>query len=410
MNALAIVLLASAVPRFDRPPSPIALEGPARPTAYLEASGRRAAFLGREDGSFEAWVYPLKILRGFELAFEVEDYASPIPGASLATRVEVRPEASTIRYVHSSFTADATWLVPLEEPGGLVLLDVDASAPLTIYARFHTEMRLMWPAGLGGQYSYWDRELRAYVITESTRRHAAIVGSPFASDPPEQPAHNLPDAPTEMKIPISLETAASGLVPIAIASSDEGLEAARATYRRLLDETESLYRSTAAHYQRLRDEMTRIDSPDDELESRARVGKGRARQGLRMQPAARLRAHRRARSVRAFRAAGVRLVLRRRRLHQQLGDDRLRRLRDGAREPAVSIAAPARRRKDDARALPGGGLHPVVRGVSVRLLPCGYDAALHPCGLGLRPRERGCRVRPRDLAFAPEGVRVLRFD
>jgi len=231
MNALAIVLLAAAtVPRFARPPSPIALEGPARPTAYLEASGRRAAVLGREDGSFEAWVYPLKILHDFELAFEIEDYASPIPGASLASRVDVRPEASTIRYTHSSFTADATWLVPLEESGGVVLLDVDASAPLTVEARFHTDLRLMWPAGLGGQYSYWDRELRAYVVTESTRRHAAIVGSPFATDPPEQPAHNLPDAPTLMKIPISIETAASGLVPIAIAARDEGLDHTRATY------------------------------------------------------------------------------------------------------------------------------------------------------------------------------------
>ncbi len=274
MNALALVLLAAAtVPRFERPASPIVLEGPARPAAYLEASGRRAAFLGREDGSFEAWVYPMKILRGFELAFEIEDYASPIPGSSLASRVDVRPEASTIRYAHSSFTADATWLVPLEESGGLVLLDVDTSGPLTIEARFRTEMRLMWPAGLGGQYSYWDRELRAYVITESTRRHAAIVGSPLASDPPEQPAHNLPDAPTAMKIPISIETAASGLVPIAIAASDEGLDGARATYRRLLEETESLYRATAAHYLRLNEEMTRIDSPDDDLDLALEWGK-----------------------------------------------------------------------------------------------------------------------------------------
>jgi hypothetical protein len=274
MNALALVLFAAAtVPRFVRPASPIALEGPARPAAYLEASGRRAAFLGREDGSFEAWVYPMKILRGFELAFGVEDYASPIPGANLASRVDLRPEASTIRYTHSSFTVDATWLVPLEESGGLVLLDVDSSGSLTVEARFRTEMRLMWPAGLGGQYSYWDRELRAYVITESTRRHAAIVGSPFASDPPEQPAHNLPDAPTSMKIPISIETAASGLVPIAIAASDEGLDRALATYRRLLEETESLYRATAAHYLRLNEEMTRIDSPDDELDLALEWGK-----------------------------------------------------------------------------------------------------------------------------------------
>jgi glycogen debranching enzyme len=165
------------------------------------------------------------------------------------------------------------WLVPLEESGGIVLLDVDASAPLAVEARFHPDMRLMWPAGLGGQYSYWDRDLRAFVITESTRRHAAIVGSPFASDPPEQPAHNLPDAPTSMKIPISIETAASGLVPIAIAASDEGLEQARATYRRLLAETESLYRATAAHYLRLNQEMTRIDSPDDELDLALEWGK-----------------------------------------------------------------------------------------------------------------------------------------
>ncbi len=275
MSALPVVLLAAAatVPRFAPSPSPIVLTGPARPAAYLEASGRRAAFFGREDGSFEAWVYPMKVLHGFELAFAIEDYATPIPGASLASRVDVRPEASTIRYSHSSFTADATWLVPLEEPGGIVLLDVEASTPLTVQARFHTDMRLMWPAGLGGQYSYWDRELRAYVVTESTRRHAAIVGSPFASDPPEQPAHNLPDAPTQMAIPISLETAASGLVPIAISASDQGLDAARETYRRLLEETESLYRSTAAHYLRLHEEMTRIDSPDDELDLALEWGK-----------------------------------------------------------------------------------------------------------------------------------------
>ena len=58
-----------AIPRFALEPNPIALAGPARSQRYLEASGRRAAFLGREDGSFEAWVYPLKVLHGFQLSF-----------------------------------------------------------------------------------------------------------------------------------------------------------------------------------------------------------------------------------------------------------------------------------------------------------------------------------------------------
>jgi len=67
----------SVVPRFAREPNPIALRGAARPQRYMEASGLRAAFLGREDGSFEAWVYPLKVLHGFHLAFGTHTIRSP---------------------------------------------------------------------------------------------------------------------------------------------------------------------------------------------------------------------------------------------------------------------------------------------------------------------------------------------
>src|SRR5512147_247180 len=59
------------LPRFAFDPNPVALTGAARPARYMEASGRRAALLGREDGSFEAWAYPLKILHGFSLAFGI---------------------------------------------------------------------------------------------------------------------------------------------------------------------------------------------------------------------------------------------------------------------------------------------------------------------------------------------------
>jgi hypothetical protein len=51
--------------------NPIALRGPARPERYMEASGHKAAVLGREDGSFEAWVYPMKVLHDFRLSFGV---------------------------------------------------------------------------------------------------------------------------------------------------------------------------------------------------------------------------------------------------------------------------------------------------------------------------------------------------
>jgi hypothetical protein len=79
------------VPRFVRPANPIALTGPARPSRFMEASGRRAAFLGREDGNFEAWAYPLKVLHDFRLSFGIAAYADPIADASLASTVDIRP-------------------------------------------------------------------------------------------------------------------------------------------------------------------------------------------------------------------------------------------------------------------------------------------------------------------------------
>jgi len=261
------------IPRFPRAVNPIALRGPARPERYMEASGQKAAFLGREDGSFEAWVYPMKVLHDFNLSFGVAAYADPIPGRSLATDVDVRPEASTVRYSHASFTVDATWLVPLSEQGGLVLLDVTTSEPLTVIVKFRIDLKPMWPAGLGGQYSYWDSALKAYVAGEGSRKASALVGSPFAVDPPEQPAHNLPDAPSQFAITITPEMAARGLVPIVIASSVEHLDATKATYQKLLANTAFHYRDGFGHYRMLREEMTSIDTPDDRLDLAFEWGK-----------------------------------------------------------------------------------------------------------------------------------------
>ena len=213
------VPLIRTIPRFAREPNPIALTGPARPQRYLEASGRKAAFLGREDGSFEAWVYPLKVLHGFQLSFGTPAYADPIPGAELASWIDARPEASVVRYAHDSFTADAIWLVPQNEQGGLVLLDIRTSVPLRITVKFRIDLKPMWPAALGGQNSYWDDEAKAYVAGEASRKHAAFIGSPLAATPPEQPAHNLPDAPSQFTMTVTPEEAASGFIPIAIAAS-----------------------------------------------------------------------------------------------------------------------------------------------------------------------------------------------
>jgi glycogen debranching enzyme len=259
--------------RFVRPPNPIALTGPARPSRYMEASGQRASFLGREDGSFEAWVYPLKVLHDFSLSFGVAAYADPIPGASLASSVDIRPESSTVRYSHASFTVDATWLVPIDAPGGLVLLDIDTSEPLTIVVKFRPDLKPMWPAALGGQYSYWDDGTKAYVIGEGSGKNNALVGCPLGLTPPEQPAHNLPDAPSQFSIRVTPEVARKGLVPIVITAANERLDVVKKQYATLIASAGEAYRKSAEHYRHLRDDMTSMESPDKRMDLALEWGK-----------------------------------------------------------------------------------------------------------------------------------------
>jgi glycogen debranching enzyme len=272
--------LSGVIPRFAREPSPIALTGDARPSRYMEASGRKAAFLGREDGSFEAWVYPLKVMHDFHLAFGIGAYADPIPATSLATTVDIRPEASTVRYSHAVFTVDATWFVPLSDEGGLVLLDVTTSEPLTVVVKFRPDLKPMWPAGLGGQYSYWDDGVKAYVIGEGSGKNAALIGSPLGLTPPEQPAHNLPDAPSQFSIAISPEVARRGLVPIVVAASVQGLDAAKKTYARLLSSTEALYREQVGRARVLHDDFMSVETPDRKLNLAFEWGKVALDKGL----------------------------------------------------------------------------------------------------------------------------------
>ena len=56
-----------------------------RPWEFFSAVGKRAGVFGREGGEFEVWVYPLKILRNFNLVFHLAGQA--IPSESLARYV-----------------------------------------------------------------------------------------------------------------------------------------------------------------------------------------------------------------------------------------------------------------------------------------------------------------------------------
>jgi glycogen debranching enzyme len=259
-------LTAQGVPKFEVGASPIRLEGPARPGVYLGGVGRRAVFLGDETGAFEAWAWPVKLFHDFQLAFEIPDYSEPIAGGSIARSVIVRPEMMTVVYSHAAFTVRQHFLVPLDEPGLIVLLDVQTVVPLEIVASFKADLDLMWPAGIGGQYALYDGGNRRFILSESRREYNAYIGSPFATEGSTHPAHAAPDAPSVFRIAVDTARARAELIPIVIAGGIMPRDSLDVIYARLLESARDYYDERVEHARDIRETFASIRTPDPEFD------------------------------------------------------------------------------------------------------------------------------------------------
>lgn len=223
------------------------IEKPAQPNKFLEAVGRRAALLGHEDGTFEAWTYPIKVLRNFQLSAYIDNALEPTPLAGLAETVQVHPGHVTITHVTAAFAVRQTWAASPDKAALVVLLDIDTSKPLKFRASFIPEMKPMWPASFGGQSTGWNQKDGILTFTEGLGRFRPVLGSPRFSRISEQIGHQMPDR----TVMIEFEVEKSGQVPIVIAGSraayDEAMRdpaalvpAADAYYRAFLGRTTSI--------------------------------------------------------------------------------------------------------------------------------------------------------------------------
>jgi len=268
--SLSIAVQAQATqnpaPKFILKKSGLELQRPTHSGAFFDVVGRRSAIFGYENRSFEAWAYPLKILDDFNLSFELQGYPLEIHANDIAASITVRPEATILTYSHAAFTVRQIIFAPIDEPGIIMLLDVQSVLPMTINGSFRPRLRLMWPAGLMTGYLGWDEKERVYYITEETNRFAGVVGSPAARDLSVMPYQEEPrDLPVRFRIEGASEAMKSHFIPIVIAGGVEGREKAKAVYDRLLASARPLYEKNVAHYERLRNETSSITTPDERL-------------------------------------------------------------------------------------------------------------------------------------------------
>ncbi len=277
----------SPLPRFPIHSDPLTIVQPAIVSKPFTVAGERGAVLGQQGGSFEAWLFPTKILSRFQITAEVSNYPVPIDLASHAATIEVSPAMTTITYSHAAFTVKQRMFAP--RPGAaldvVVLFEIAAARPMDLTFRFRPDMLRMWPApnfgipnpqwvqGEGGGY---------YVLHTDNPDLKAVVAMPRTQPGILPPYQERPKTyPVELKLHFDPNTDSKLLFPLLIVQP-KGQAATGRELSSLIESIPRMYADVEDYYRHFFDNRLTAEAPDNRLDRALRwaeisIDKGRVR-------------------------------------------------------------------------------------------------------------------------------------
>jgi len=277
----------SSAQAIDRPPVlanfpfensvPLKIVREAVPAKPFSVVGPRGAILGRQDGSFEAWIFPWKILSNLRISAEMWDYPVPIDVNELAAVIEVRPDHTTITFSHANFTLREVLFAPHNAPNGagvLAFFQVEALRPVTFTFQFTPEMKRMWPALSDDRPSpEWVKTAAGgfYVLHLNFPDHAAAVEMPGAEPGILAPYQERPTTyPLQLVLHFDPAHDGNKLFPLLLATADSVEDSNTTVLARNLDEIgrvfQSLYEETGAYYKKFLSEHLILETPDKQFD------------------------------------------------------------------------------------------------------------------------------------------------
>src|SRR5271168_1527146 len=243
-------------------------------------AGQCGAFMGEQNGSFEAWIFPVKLLSHFAIGAEVEGYPVPIDLNADAAEIEVAPDHTTITYAHIAFTVREILFAPRCDSadqmgaGVISLFQVDSVRPVKLTFSFTPEVRRMWPApnygppspewvgnSIGGYYLFHEDfpNLAGAIAMPGT--HPGIL-APYQEKPKVYPLQLILDFdpkqdvgkffPLTMAVGTTTQTASNAALTQRLAA--------------LNTDAKQLYDKTADYYAHFFDHKLTTETPDPQLD------------------------------------------------------------------------------------------------------------------------------------------------
>ena len=273
--ATAIAADLEPAQNFAQESGPLQIIAPSQPRQPWTVAGEHGALLGRQDGTFEAWLWPVKMLSHFRISAGLDNYPVPIDVNALAAEVKVTPAETVITYSHAAFTIRQHMFAARgqEHPstGIAAFFEIESIRPLTVTFSFTPEMLRMWPAtNFGRPNGEWvgTEENGFYVLHTDNPAFSGIVAMPHARSgimPPYQEHPQTYPLQFILRFEPNRDTGRVFPLTMALLNGENPARQAEAVNA----DIPRLYRETQSYYSHFFDSRLVVRSPDKSLNEAA---------------------------------------------------------------------------------------------------------------------------------------------
>ena len=286
------------------------------PFKPFTVAGEHGVLVGQQDGVFESWILPVKLISHFTIEAEVEGYGVPIDVNQQSAAIEVRPDRTTITYSHPAFTVRQIMFSPsggLGAPsssgspstgprrggdlatasagarvgdhdsqpvltGPIVLFQFDCLHPTVFTFRFTPELKWMWPErneGIpGAEWAHTDPHNPTspglYILHTDYPDLAAAIAIPGAEPGIMAPYQERPQVhPLELRLRVDPIQDQKKIYPLLMAAGINPASATNAALTAALvhlsAQIPALYAAHAESWKALLAHSTSIATPDQAL-------------------------------------------------------------------------------------------------------------------------------------------------
>jgi glycogen debranching enzyme len=257
---------------------PLTIQQEAVPSKPFSVVGPRGAVLGQQDGSFELWVFPYKVLSNLRISALMDRYPVSIDVNEHAALITSTPDSTVITFSHANFTVRETILAPksaTDGSGALVFFQIEATRPTTFTFSFTPNMQAMWPAQSDDMPSpEWlaaSPSSGFYILHLNTPEIAAALAMPSAEPGIMQPyQERAASNPLQFVIHFDPARDTDRVFPLLAVISEQKDTSTKEAFGKQLAElsrsSESLFEQNRSYYRDLLSTEMHLETPDKRLD------------------------------------------------------------------------------------------------------------------------------------------------